>query len=262
MIWLATEPLNSAFVRSVGRRVVLQHTVDRRASLRSSRRPARSSRTRRRRRGSATLASNACDRDGVGTRAGPSCRRSPRPSAAATPVSAKVIVDGVADLHVRSPWPRRPATATSCTTELGDVHRTSRRARCSARRWSGSNADTLFALPPTVASTNRSAVTEPVSGSASMRCGHGRAQPAHAELRRRRSSRSSSPCRSTWPIDARADAANTVMNATSATPIISADAVAAVRRGLRVAFSRASVPAMPRSARQRRSRRSVRTGGR
>src|SRR6516165_863041 len=43
-----------------------------------------------------------------------------------------------------------------------------------------------------------------------------------------------------------ADAANTVMNATNATPIISADDVAAVRRGFRMAFSRASVPATPR----------------
>src|SRR6516162_4863704 len=44
-----------------------------------------------------------------------------------------------------------------------------------------------------------------------------------------------------------ADAANTVMNATNATPIISADDVAAVRRGFRMAFSRASVPATPRT---------------
>ena len=54
-------------------------------------------------------------------------------------------------------------------------------------------------------------------------------------------------------IDVLAEAANTVMKATSATPIISADAVAAVRRGLRVAFSRASVPAMPRKRGQRRT---------
>ena len=38
-------------------------------------------------------------------------------------------------------------------------------------------------------------------------------------------------------IDALAEAANTVMKATSPTPIISADDVAAVRRGLRIAFS-------------------------
>ena len=44
----------------------------------------------------------------------------------------------------------------------------------------------------------------------------------------------------------RTDAANTVTNATRPTPIISADAVAAVRRGLRTAFSRASEPATPR----------------
>ena len=47
-------------------------------------------------------------------------------------------------------------------------------------------------------------------------------------------------------IDALVDAANTVMNATRPTPIISADAVAALRRGLRAAFSRATVPAIPR----------------
>ena len=42
-----------------------------------------------------------------------------------------------------------------------------------------------------------------------------------------------------------ADAAKIVMKPTSATPIMSAAAVAAVRRGLRIAFSRASVPVMP-----------------
>ena len=40
--------------------------------------------------------------------------------------------------------------------------------------------------------------------------------------------------------------ANTVTKVTSATPIISAAAVTAVRPGLRVAFSRASRPGMPR----------------
>ena len=48
-------------------------------------------------------------------------------------------------------------------------------------------------------------------------------------------------------IDALAEAAKIVMKPTSATPIMSADAVAAVRRGLRIAFSRASVPVMPRT---------------
>ena len=38
-----------------------------------------------------------------------------------------------------------------------------------------------------------------------------------------------------------------VMNPTRPTPIISADALAAVRFGLRMAFSRASVPVTPRS---------------
>ena len=42
--------------------------------------------------------------------------------------------------------------------------------------------------------------------------------------------------------DVRADAANTVMSPTSATPIMSAAAVAEVRFGLRIAFSRASQP--------------------
>ena len=43
----------------------------------------------------------------------------------------------------------------------------------------------------------------------------------------------------------RADAANTVMSPTSATPIMSAAAVADVRLGLRIAFSRAIEPVMP-----------------
>ena len=47
-------------------------------------------------------------------------------------------------------------------------------------------------------------------------------------------------------MDVFVDAANTVMNATRPMPIINADAVAEVRRGLRVAFSRAIVPAIPR----------------
>ncbi len=47
------------------------------------------------------------------------------------------------------------------------------------------------------------------------------------------------------PTDALADAPNTVMSATSATPIISAAAVADVRFGFRFAFSSASRPVMP-----------------
>ena len=43
----------------------------------------------------------------------------------------------------------------------------------------------------------------------------------------------------------RADAPNTVMRPTSATPIMSAAAVADVRFGLRFAFSRAIAPVMP-----------------
>jgi hypothetical protein len=45
--------------------------------------------------------------------------------------------------------------------------------------------------------------------------------------------------------DVRAEAANTVMRPTSPTPIMRAAAVAEVRFGLRIAFSRASVPVMP-----------------
>ena len=52
----------------------------------------------------------------------------------------------------------------------------------------------------------------------------------------------------TVPKDALADAAKIEMKATSPTPIISADAVAAVRFGLRMAFSRASCPLIPTGA--------------
>ena len=48
-------------------------------------------------------------------------------------------------------------------------------------------------------------------------------------------------------MDAFVDAAKMAMNETSPTPIMSADAVAAVRRGFRVAFSRARLPLTPRS---------------
>ena len=48
-------------------------------------------------------------------------------------------------------------------------------------------------------------------------------------------------------IEPRTPAANTVTNETSASPIISAAAVAAVRPGLRTAFSRARRPGTPRS---------------
>ncbi len=48
-------------------------------------------------------------------------------------------------------------------------------------------------------------------------------------------------------IDALSPAANTVTNETSASPIISAAAVAAVRDGFRCEFSRASRPVRPRS---------------
>ena len=47
-------------------------------------------------------------------------------------------------------------------------------------------------------------------------------------------------------IDAFVDATKMVMKPTRPTPIISADALAAVRFGLRIAFSRASSPVMPR----------------
>ena len=47
-------------------------------------------------------------------------------------------------------------------------------------------------------------------------------------------------------IEALVEAARMVMNPTTPTPIISAEALAAVRLGLRIAFSRASSPVMPR----------------
>ena len=57
------------------------------------------------------------------------------------------------------------------------------------------------------------------------------------------------------PIDALVELARIVMNPTRATPIISAEAVAAVRRGLRLAFSRARWPVAPDTfGRERRAR--------
>src|SRR3546814_12261681 len=50
-------------------------------------------------------------------------------------------------------------------------------------------------------------------------------------------------------IDEVADAPNTVMNANKATPIMSAPDVEAVRRGLRLAFSRATIGSAPRGER-------------
>ena len=61
-------------------------------------------------------------------------------------------------------------------------------------------------------------------------------------------------------IDPRIPAANTATNETSASPIISAAAVDAVRPGLRMAFSRASLPGTPADGLERRRRRPRRSG--
>ncbi len=108
-----------------------------------------------------------------------------------------------------------------------------------------STAEVFFTLPSTVVFRYRSAVTAPVSGRASIRFVTSGLIPPMPN------------CVSTiqsafiaLSIDvamlALADAANTVMKATRATPIISADAAEAVRRGFRDAFSRARVPGIPR----------------
>ncbi len=52
-----------------------------------------------------------------------------------------------------------------------------------------------------------------------------------------------------WAADCLIDAPATAKNTTSPTPIINAEAVVAVRLGLRMAFSRASSPVMPMRAR-------------
>src|SRR3970282_2859294 len=49
----------------------------------------------------------------------------------------------------------------------------------------------------------------------------------------------------TASVEAFADSPNTATNTTNPRPIIRADAVAAVRRGLRIAFSRPSLPGTP-----------------
>jgi hypothetical protein len=46
-------------------------------------------------------------------------------------------------------------------------------------------------------------------------------------------------------VDALAEAPNTATNTTSPRPIMSAEAVAAVRRGFRIEFSRPSLPGIP-----------------
>ena len=108
------------------------------------------------------------------------------------------------------------------------------------------NAETSTDLPPTTAFANRNGVTAATSGNCRDPLATDGLRPPMPN------------CVSTIQllfiavsidveIDDFAEAANTVISETRATPIISADAVADVRRGLRIAFSRASVPAMPRT---------------
>ena len=76
-----------------------------------------------------------------------------------------------------------------------------------------------------------------------------RVRPRRSRSRRsRRTSRRSRPAarrRCSAPTDALADAPNVAVRPTSASPITSADAVIAVRRGLRIALARASAPGGP-----------------
>ena len=115
-----------------------------------------------------------------------------------------------------------------------------------ARRWPGRTPTRLRRAVDRRCRRTAIAVTEPRLGQRVDPLRHGRAQPAHAELRvddpvalhrlvDRRRHRRPGRCRE-----------HRDEGRPAPTPIISAEAVADVRRGLRVAFSRASVPAMPR----------------
>ena len=104
--------------------------------------------------------------------------------------------------------------------------------------------DVVFALPVTLASVKRTPLTAPTPGtarSAVETAGGVSPKPFFAPTVRspanaRSTARSIEPCRPAAKIDT---------NATSATPIMSAAAVTAVRAGLRVEFSRASRPLTP-----------------
>ena len=150
-------------------------------------------------------------------------------------------------MQVLAPSLRRLCTATSCAPSLRDVAGTHVELdvlpRCASGR--SPHADLRLAVDLRVEEAqrgDRTGLGQRVDASAS--------RPGSARPCRTASSTIQSlfiALSTDVAIDVLADAANTVMKATSATPIINADDVAAVRRGFRIAFSRASVPAMPRT---------------
>ena len=94
---------------------------------------------------------------------------------------------------------------------------------------------------------NRSGLATATPGTLAIRVGHRRAEARTRTRGRRRPRGRRGTQLSIWPlIEALSELAKIVMSPTSATPIMSAAAVDAVRRGLRTAFSRASVPGIPR----------------
>ena len=101
---------------------------------------------------------------------------------------------------------------------------------------------TTVSTPSTSATASATAAGNPPGGPKAPRFG------LHHEV-------ASKPRSTSASTDSVADAANTVMNATSATPMRRADAVADVRFGLRAAFSVARRPVTPSQARQRRAER-------
>ncbi len=76
------------------------------------------------------------------------------------------------------------------------------------------------------------------------RCAAMSENPANPSVFTTKSARS--PLAVSRATDARADAPNVAVSPTNASPITRADAVTAVRRGLRIAFSRANAPGAPR----------------
>ena len=164
-----------------------------------------------------------------------------------------------------APRPARGNFVRSCLTELpvlvvehllrhrdlvrlqrGEVTLLRGRGRTPGRARSGRDASRNCPEPSTSNAPNRSGLATATPGTLAMRSAIAglKLEPGPASPTTTRSPRNAW---SIWPlIDSFSELAKIVIRPTSATPIMSAAAVDAVRRGLRTAFSRASRPGMPR----------------
>lgn len=112
----------------------------------------------------------------------------------------------------------------------------------------GSSPRSCTTSPSTSAAPNRRPVAASTSGSAETCCANAGSRPPDIIVPESTTRSPVNPSSTAASSEARVEAASIAMNPTRPTPIINADAVAAVRFGLRIAFSRASSPEMPRTS--------------